>query len=174
MERYRFHPDGTIFYLTFTIVDWLPVFVSEEACKFMVDNLDYCHRHKGLRTKACVIMPTHMHSVCFHENLSARELERVYRASIGGLLSRACSSFVHGRVPKSSGQDRERRSWQASRHPVRIETESYWQAKLDYLHANVCRKGLVHQPKYWRFSSAAYWLTGGTIASEVLLTAIYG
>jgi hypothetical protein len=28
MERYRFHADGAIFYVPFTLVDWLPVFVS--------------------------------------------------------------------------------------------------------------------------------------------------
>jgi hypothetical protein len=78
--------------------DWLPVFVSEAGCKIIVDSLNYCHRHKGLRTNAYV---------------------------------------------------------------------------LDYLHANPCRKGLVNQPEYWRFSSAGYWLSGGTIASEVLLTPIH-
>src|SRR5262249_56922203 len=67
MERYRCHPDGALFYLTFTVVDWLPVFVSEQACTIITESLNFCHRAKGLRTNAYVIMPTHMHAICFHE-----------------------------------------------------------------------------------------------------------
>jgi len=31
MGRYGFHVDGALFYITFGVVDWLPVFVSEAA-----------------------------------------------------------------------------------------------------------------------------------------------
>ena len=43
MERYRFHPDGALFYVTFTVVDWLPVFVSEQAFKIVTESLNFCH-----------------------------------------------------------------------------------------------------------------------------------
>jgi hypothetical protein len=57
MVRYRFHSDGTHFCLTFTVVVWLSVFVSEAACEFIVDSLDFCHPYKGLRTNAYLIIP---------------------------------------------------------------------------------------------------------------------
>ena len=60
MERYRFHSDGALFYVTFSVVDWLPIFVSEAACKIVTESLNFCHRQKGLRINAYVIMPTHM------------------------------------------------------------------------------------------------------------------
>ena len=61
MERYRFRSDGALFYVTFTVVDWLPIFVSEAACKILTERLNFCHRQKGLRIDAYVIMPTHLH-----------------------------------------------------------------------------------------------------------------
>src|SRR6476646_9487484 len=60
MERYRFHPDGALFYVTYSIVDWLPIFVSEAACKIVTESFNFCHRRKGLRINAYVIMPTHL------------------------------------------------------------------------------------------------------------------
>jgi hypothetical protein len=30
MERYRFHSDGALFYVTFRVVDWLPIFVLHQ------------------------------------------------------------------------------------------------------------------------------------------------
>jgi hypothetical protein len=43
---------------------------------------------------------------------------------------------------------------------VQLETEAFWQAKLDYLHANPCRKGFVNQPEERRFASARHWREG--------------
>ena len=180
MERYRFHPDGAVFFVTFTVVEWLPIFVSEPACKIIVDSLNYCHRHKGLRTNAYVIMPTHMHAIVFHESFSAKELERVLtdfrkytgRQLLDYSLSHAPPAFTEV-FRKQAGDDRERRFWEPTRHPVQIETEKFWQMKLDYLHANPCRKGLVIQPEHWRFSSAGFWMSGGAIANDVLLTPIF-
>jgi hypothetical protein len=34
-----------------------------------------------------------------------------------------------------------------------------WKQKMDYLHSNPCRKGLVLRPEDWRFSSALFWAT---------------
>jgi hypothetical protein len=44
MERYRFHSDGALFYVTFSVVDWLPIFVSEAACKIVTKSLNFCGR----------------------------------------------------------------------------------------------------------------------------------
>jgi hypothetical protein len=75
-----------------------------------------------------------------------------------------------------AGEDRERRLWQPTRYPVQIETQGFWQVKLDYLHANPCRKGLVTRPQDWRFSSASFWypLSSGPVpVNDVVLTPIY-
>jgi REP element-mobilizing transposase RayT len=177
MERYRFHPDGALFYVTFSVVDWLPVFVSEAAFKIVTESLNFCHRTKGLRINAYVIMPTHMHAIVFHESFQAKALEQVLtdmRKFTGKQLANYCQAHMPSCFSQvfheRAGDDRERRFWQPTRHPVQIETESFWRAKLDYLHANPCRKGLVNQPEEWRFSSARYWLEGGV--SDVVLSAV--
>jgi putative transposase len=60
---------------------------------------------------------------------------------------------------RQAGADRRRRFWQPTQHPVAIFSEGVWRQKMDYLHANPCRKGLVLRPEDWRFSSALYWAT---------------
>jgi putative transposase len=79
MERYRFHSDGVLFYVTFSVVDWLPIFVSETACKIETESLNFCHRQKGLRVNAYVIMPTHLHAILFHADFQAKALDRAQR-----------------------------------------------------------------------------------------------
>jgi putative transposase len=179
MERYRFHPDGALFYVTFTIVDWLPVFVSQAACKIVSESLNFCHQQKGLRTNAYVIMPTHIHGIFFHETFQAKALEQVL-TDVRKFTGRQLADYANKQLPRCfsevfaqrAGDDRERRFWQATRHPVQIETEPFWQAKLDYLHANPCRKGLVSRPEHWRFSSASHWLGARAGDNDVVLSAI--
>jgi hypothetical protein len=40
-----------LFYVTFSVVDWLPIFVSEAACKIVTERRNFCHR------QACGSMP---------------------------------------------------------------------------------------------------------------------
>jgi len=68
--------------------------------------------------------------------------------------------------------DRERRLWQPSRHPEAIQSEQFWQQKVDYLHDNPRRKGLVLLPHEWRWSSAAWYRSDGRQEVDVPITAI--
>jgi REP element-mobilizing transposase RayT len=179
MERYRFHDDGAVFFVTFSVVEWLPVFVSEDTCKIITDSLNFCHRSKGLHTSAYVIMPTHVHGIFFDTNFDATRLEKTlvdFRKFTGRQLADYCQRHMPAcftdALRQSAGDDRERRFWQSTRHPEQLETEAFWRVKLDYLHENPCRKGLVIRAEHWRFSSAGYWLSEGKASSEVVLSAI--
>jgi putative transposase len=59
MERYRIHPEAVVYYVTYSIVEWLPVFVTQASCQSVTDRLTFCHRHKHRRVNAYVLMPTH-------------------------------------------------------------------------------------------------------------------
>ncbi|MFI5460057.1 MAG: hypothetical protein ACHRXM_31955 [Isosphaerales bacterium] len=72
----------------------------------------------------------------------------------------------------SFGGDRERRFWQATLPPETIETEAFYLQKLDYLHDNPRRKGLVTRAEHWRFSSASYWLSEGKVENDVILSQV--
>ena len=68
--------------------------------------------------------------------------------------------------------DRERRFWQPSRHAEAIINEGFWRQKIDYLHDNPRRKGLVLSPQHWRYSSAAWHILGDRQPIDVPLTHI--
>jgi len=177
MERYRIADDVGVYFVTMSVVDWLPVFVSEGACRILADSLNFCHERKGLRINAYVIMPSHFHGIVFLRQFDPEALKAVltaFRKFTGRRLIEYCAN----QMPRcfdavfvaSSGGDRERRFWQATLHPERIETEAFYLQKLDYLHDNPCRKGLVTRAEHWRFSSASYWLSEGKVANDVILS----
>jgi hypothetical protein len=59
MERYRIYDDTYVYFITYSIVDWLPVFISGAACDIVAGSLNDCHEHRGLRINAYVTMLTH-------------------------------------------------------------------------------------------------------------------
>lgn len=167
MERYRIVEGIGVYFVTFTVVDWLPVFVSEEPCKAITDSLNFCIDNKHLRVNAYVLMPTHVHLIVFDAAFDPKRLKQT-TADLRKYTGRNLADYCDRHMPDSyavtlrahAGEDRQRRFWQPTQHPVGIFTEKFWKQKMDYLHANPCRKGLVRLPEEWRFSSADFLLQG--------------
>lgn len=165
MERYRIVKDVALYYITFTVVEWLPVFIDQAACRVITDSLNFCIKNKSLGVNAYVIMPTHLHAILFDIQFNSDRLKHTLddmRKFTGRqLVAHAAAHLprIYGEVLKeNAGKDRQHRFWQPTQHPVGILTEAVWRQKMDYLHHNPCRKGLVTCPEDWRFSSARYWL----------------
>lgn len=51
MEKYRIVSDVGVYFVTFTVVEWLHVFTDEPSCKIITDSLNFCHEKKFLRIK---------------------------------------------------------------------------------------------------------------------------
>lgn len=179
MERYRIQPDAAVYFVTYSVIEWLPVFVSQDACRIVVDSLTFCQRNKGLRVNGYVIMPTHLHAIVFDKDFdSGRLLSSL--ADFRKFTGRSLSDFCCQHMPRCFSEtlraeatiDRQRRFWQPSRHPEAIQSETFWQQKLDYLHENPCRKGLVVRADHWRFSSATFYLSDGQESCDVAISPI--
>ena len=83
METYRIHDDASLYFVTYSAVSWLPVFVNERACRLLTDSLVFCHGQKGVRINAYVIMPAHLHAM----------------VAAGGMVRRPChNSGDHFRI----------------------------------------------------------------------------
>ena len=179
MERYQVRADGSVYFVTYSVVEWLPVFISDAACRIVTDSLTYCHDHKGLRINAWVIMPTHLHAIVFHESFRGEPLRSVL-ADFRKFTGRSLSDFCETHLPRcfsetlnaAAGADRERRFWQPTRHPEVIETPGFYMQKSSYLLENPCRKGLVRRAGDWRYSSAAWALGDGRDVCDVPMTRI--
>jgi len=179
MEVYRIHEDAAVYYLTFSVIQWLPVFISEEPCLIITESLNYCHREKGLRINAFVIMPTHLHLIVFDADFNVARLRQTIM-DMRKYTGRRLADLVTHYLPREFGQvlretkrtDRGRQFWQQSRHAEAIKSLSFWQTKWNYVHDNPCRKGLVVDATHWRFSSAAYWLLDPPGKCDVVLTGI--
>ena len=54
----------------------------------------------------------------------------------------------------------EHQVWQEGVHPQAIIDDEMMRQKLEYLHNNPVKRGMVASPEHWRYSSAHEWLEG--------------
>jgi hypothetical protein len=101
-----------------------------------------------------VIMPTHFHAILFDIEFNSERLKHTQDYPAQHLPK----SFVE-EFHQHAGKDRQRRFWQPTQPPIGIFSDGFWKQKMDHLHHNPCRKGLVLRPEDWRFSSGLYWAT---------------
>src|SRR5437773_8656705 len=97
MERYRIADDASVYFITFSIVDWLPVFVSEAPCRIVADSFRFCHDQKGLQINAFVIMPTHLHAIVFDREFNSAALAKTlteFRKFTGRNLADYCDGHA--------------------------------------------------------------------------------
>jgi putative transposase len=158
-SRYRVNEPHAAYFITATIVAWLPVFTTAERCNIVVESLKYCRAHKQLEIFAWVILDNHLHAV-----LSAPELPRVLadfkRHTAQRLLEKLeaekCEWLLNQlRYFRASHKNEsEHQVWQEGSHPQAIGDDRMMLQKMDYVHDNPVRRGLVAGREHWRYSSA--------------------
>jgi putative transposase len=163
-SRYRIHVPEAPHFITSTVVSWLPVFTTTHRCDILVESLD-CRQHKGLKLYAWVILDNHIHAILgasdlsrvmadFKRHTAQRLAQQLENENCAWLLNQF--EFFHRNYKTQSN----RQFWQEGFHPQAITDDATMEQKLDYLHNNPVKRGLVAAPEHWRYSSAHEWLVG--------------
>ena len=115
-EDYKIVDDAYVYYVTYSIVQWLPVFISADACKIVTNSLNFCYENKSLCTSAFVVMPTHIHAILFDKEFDNQRLAKSlaeFRKFTGRSLCDFCDksmpSCFRKVIRECSVSDRERR-----------------------------------------------------------------
>ncbi len=160
--RYKLLDNESIYFITSTIVQWLPVFTSEKYFNILVDAFKHNQLTRQMKILAYVIMDNHFHMLAAGDNLtrinasiksfSARRIiEELCKDEKEWLLHQfKFAKLIHKK--ESTYQ-----VWQEGYHPQKIITDKMFQQKFDYIHLNPVKRGLVHEPHHWRYSSASFF-----------------
>lgn len=70
-SRYRILEGEGVYFLTMAMVEWVPALIGDDVCTMILDSLQFCREHKGLRIYGYVIMDNHFHLVAEAPDLSA-------------------------------------------------------------------------------------------------------
>ena len=182
-NRYRvFEDQNYAYFITCTVVSWLPIFTRRGYCQIILDSLAYLRVAKRTQLNAFVIMPTHLHAILWPEekvNLSdvLRDFKRYTSRSISKEASRLgdqefLDQFATARQQGRAQDISQYQVWQEGSHPEAIFGFDFARQKMDYIHDNPVRAGLAETVLDWPYSSArAYYLGDETYPlTDMLVT----
>jgi putative transposase len=158
-SRYRFHEEHYPYFVTCTIVGWLPVFSRPETVQIVYDSWQFLQDAGRLTVYGYVILENHLHMVVsspdpgkeigdfksFTANKIIKYLESRQERTLLKLLR-----YFKARHKT----DREYQFWQEGSHPKQIQDDEMLLQKMEYMHLNPVKRGYVDDPVHWRHSSA--------------------
>jgi putative transposase len=157
--RYKIIENGQVYFITSTIIEWLPVFTRKPYFEILMDSLNYARSHKGLKLYAYGVMDNHVHLIGASDNLgkiikefkshTAREIIRLAEQDNKDWLLNQLVFYRQKHKISSRHQ-----VWQEGNQPKEIGSEEMLRQKVEYLHHNPVRAGLAEKPEGWLYSSA--------------------
>jgi REP element-mobilizing transposase RayT len=164
-EGYKIVNQQGIHFLTFTIVQWADIFTRQIYRDIVIESFNFCIEKKGLLVHAWVIMSNHVHCILsapggnlsgiirdmksFTSKKITREIRQVAESRRDWLLM--ISRYAAG----GHARNDEFQVWTHDNHPEELYSMKFIRQKLDYIHLNPVKAGLVHEPHHWIYSSAA-------------------
>jgi putative transposase len=165
MPRYRITDQHGLNYLTCTIVGWIDIFTRAEYRDIVIESLNYCREHKGLRIYAYVLMSNHLHLIAKadgRQGLSAilRDFKKFTANKILDIIEHGNESrknwmlHMFSYYARLNTNNRKYQVWINDNHPIELfSPEVIWQ-KVEYIHNNPVRAKWVKSPEEYLYSSA--------------------
>lgn len=164
-------------FITATVVDWVDVFSRKIYKDIVIDSLDFCIKNKGMILYGYVIMTNHVHMIIQSENGKLSDLIRDFKKFTARNILDKIEEGPESRQDwmlkrfefacRSHSRNEKYQFWQYGSHPEEIFTEKFMWQKLDYIHQNPVRAGIVAQPEHYLYSSASnYVINRGLLKIE--------
>ena len=165
-RKYAIRNQEQFYFVTFTAVYWLDVFIRQEYRNIFIDSIKYCQKEKGLLVGAWCIMTSHVHLILGTDETS--KLEDTIR-DLKSYTSRHIRKYMENnpkesrkewmlwmmkRAGEKKSNNKDFQFWQQHNHPIELSTKEIMLERLDYVHNNPVEAGFVDQPADWVFSSA--------------------
>jgi putative transposase len=163
---YRIGDQNALHYITITTVEWVDIFTRSIYKDIIINSLFFCREKKGLELFAYVIMTNHIHLIArakagFELSDILRDFKRHTAKYIlkeikeNPLESRR--EWILDILQKAGKQNLKNKTyqvWRQDNHPIELYKPETVQQKLDYIHMNPVRSGIVANPEDYLYSSA--------------------
>ena len=131
--------------------------------ELIVENLNYCIQQKGLSVFAYVIMSNHLHLIIQSRNGDLSNIIRDFKKFTSKAIIKLVKSHQESRrvwlLPlfrkpsNTNDQEEKYQVWQHGYHAEEIYFTKFLWIKLNYIHLNPVRAGIVEKASEYIYSS---------------------
>ena len=161
---YQIDDQYATYFFTPTIVDWVDVFTRKIYRDIIIESLDYCIRQKQMKLYGYVIMSNHLHLIARSENGTLSDTIRDFKKftahkildtiSAGPESRREWMMHRFGWNASQNKRSSTNQFWTHENHAESVHSLKFFNQKLDYIHDNPVRAGLVALQEHYLYSSA--------------------
>lgn len=162
-DRRRIKDTNDFNYMTSSIVDKLYAIEFDETKMIIVNSLRYCQKNKGLEIARWVIMSNHFHLIARaskgyklagimrdFKGFTAVQLRKHYES----IDQKHAYLIAFRKKAVFNRKNNLNQIWQEGLYAAVVKSMTRFQQKLDYIHANPVKAGLVQSPTEYLWSSA--------------------
>ncbi|MDI5897247.1 REP-associated tyrosine transposase [Flavobacterium yafengii] len=155
-------------YITATVVDWIDIFTRQTYRDSIIESLDYCIKNKGMILYGYVIMSNHIHLIIQSEDGKLSDLIRDFKKFTAKNILDKIQAVPESRkewmlerfklAAEKHTRNKNYQFWQYGNHAEEIYSNKFMWSKLDYIHLNPVRAGLVEKASHYIYSSASNYI----------------
>jgi REP element-mobilizing transposase RayT len=161
---YQIKNQEALHFLTFQIVDWIDIFTRKIYKDIIIDSFKYSIESKGFQIFAYVIMSNHIHMIA-HSSTgqlsdTIRDIKKYTSKKIvetvledgesrrDWIINRFLLNASHLKGVKNY------QVWTHENHAIILYSNEFIRDKIEYIHNNPVRAGIVEKPEDYIYSSA--------------------
>ncbi len=152
--------EGSAYYITSIVHGRLAIFTHPSFIIPLIDSLNFYRYQHHSKLIGYVIMPDHFHLILWpQDNANVSDFMRDFKRFTSGRITRQASLEKRTEWVKAfeqAGQDTSRaehKVWQDCFWEEVVFTDEFLRQKLNYIHMNPVRAGLVDEPQKYPYSS---------------------
>ena len=174
-RKYMMNDNSKLHFVTFTVINWIDIFIRPEYIKIIYDSIKHCQKHKGLEVYAYCIMTSHVHAIIGTETGVLSDIVRDFKSftsrhirkeiESSEIESRKWMMWMMKREGERNTRNKDFQFWMQHNQPVELSSAKMVKQRLDYIHNNPLATGLVDKADEWVHSSAGDYF--GTRKSQI-------
>lgn len=157
--EYRIKNQQGLYFITCTVHQWIDVFTRKEYVDILLDSLRFCQKEKGLKIYSWVVMTNHIHMIISSDGYDLSNILRDFKKFTSSKIFRAIES--------NQAESRRRWMtwllkkddriwfWEEGYHGEEIISEEFCASKIEYIHMNPVKAGIVEKEEEYLYSSCA-------------------
>jgi REP element-mobilizing transposase RayT len=160
-EKFQISRDSQALYITMVARNRLPVFKTETIKKIACKALDEARNSGKFLIFAYVIMVDHIHLITNQPQASADVLRYLRGITARRVIDYLKEKKYEKSLAKLRHEEWRRKHkyslWQKEKNVLSVFSEAMFMQKVNYIHLNPVRAGLVRRAIDYRWSSARIW-----------------
>jgi putative transposase len=163
--KYKFRDQDKLYFLSFTTVYWLDIFIRNEYRDLVLDSIRYNQVNKGLEVYGWCIMSSHIHMIIGSQGEKMETIMQGIKSVTSRNLREAIKNnnaesrrdwllWMMERAGKLNKHNGSLQLWQEGNHPIELFDNKIMKQKLEYIHNNSVVSGFVEKPEDYLYSSA--------------------